>query len=563
MQQHTTRAEAKTATRTSTGERRLTKRRAWPLAAFAGVVSAAVMLAVAELVALLVAKESSMVLALGSFVIDIIPPWAKTLVIELFGSQDKLVLLLSLGLAVLIAAALAGVLQLIRPPLGLILLGIAAVLSGLAIVTRTGATSLASVPTIIGAIAGAAVLAFSVSALRRWRDASLASPTAADSRAADSNAADSESDTDSPNSDSPAARRNVDRRSFFRLTLISAAAAAVVGSGARLLNSTTGAVDAFRSSLRLTTRSTVPIPAGAELNIPGLSPLFTPNADFYRVDTALTVPVIDATTWRLKIGGMVDTELELSFQDIQDMQTDEFVTTMTCVSNEVGADLVGSARWIGVPIRDILARVGVQSGADMVLSTSVDGWTAGTPLEALNDPGRNAILAIGMNGEPLPLEHGFPVRMIVPGLYGYVSATKWLTELKVTTFAADEGYWTPRSWSPLGPIKMSSRVDTPRADRQIAPGPTKVAGVAWAQHTGIEAVEVQIDSGQWQRATLSTAVNVDTWVQWFIDWEATSGVHFISVRAIDKNGKLQIEERVAPIPNGSSGWQRALVSVTS
>ena len=553
MQQDTRRATGASATRNSTGERGLARRRAWPLAAFAGVVSAAVMLAVAELVALLVAKESSMVLALGSFVIDIIPPWAKTLVIELFGSQDKLVLLLSLGLAVLVAAAIAGVLQLIRPPLGLVLLGIAAVLSGLAIVTRTGATSLASVPTIIGAIAGAAVLSFSATALRRWRDSSLAAAAATTTATTAA----------SPDISDGAPRGNVDRRSFFRLTLISAAAAAVLGSGARLLNSTTGAVDAFRSSLRLTTRSTVPIPSGAELNIPGLSPLFTPNADFYRVDTALTVPVIDATTWSLKITGMVDNDLELSFQDILDMQTDEFVTTMTCVSNEVGADLVGSARWIGVPIRDILARVGVQSGADMVLSTSVDGWTAGTPLEALNDPGRNAILAVGMNGEPLPLEHGFPVRMIVPGLYGYVSATKWLTELKVTTFAADEGYWTPRSWSVLGPIKMSSRVDTPRADRQIAPGPTKVAGVAWAQHTGIEAVEVQIDNGEWQRAALSTAVNVDTWVQWVLDWEATTGVHFIAVRAIDKNGNLQIEERVAPIPNGSSGWQKALVSVTA
>jgi DMSO/TMAO reductase YedYZ molybdopterin-dependent catalytic subunit len=552
MQQDTRRATGATATRKTTGERRLTKRRAWPLAAFAGVVSAAVLLAVAEVVALLVAKESSMVLALGSFVIDIIPPWAKTLVIDLFGSQDKLVLLLSLGLAVLLAAAIAGVLQLIRPPLGIVILGIAALLSGLAIITRTGATSLASVPTIVGAIAGSAVLAFSVTALRRWRDASLAAPAAAVTEGT-ATVADS----------TGAGRRNVDRRRFFQLTLISAAAAAVVGSGARLLNSTTGAVDAFRSSLRLTTKSTVPIPAGAELNIPGLSPLFTPNADFYRVDTALTVPVIDATTWRLKITGLVDNDLELSFQDILDMETDEFVTTMTCVSNEVGADLVGSARWIGVPIRDILARVGVQSGADMVLSTSVDGWTAGTPLEALNDPGRNAILAVGMNGEPLPLEHGFPVRMIVPGLYGYVSATKWLTELKVTTFADDEGYWTPRSWSPRGPIKMSSRVDTPRADRQIAPGATKVAGVAWAQHTGIEAVEVQIDNGEWQRATLSAAVNVDTWVQWVLDWEATTGVHFIAVRAIDKDGNLQIEERVPPIPNGSSGWQKALVSVTA
>jgi DMSO/TMAO reductase YedYZ molybdopterin-dependent catalytic subunit len=226
------------------------------------------------------------------------------------------------------------------------------------------------------------------------------------------------------------------------------------------------------------------VPAGAELDVPGLSPLFTPNADFYRVDTALTVPAIDPSTWRLVVDGMVDRRIELSFDDLVGMGLDEYGITLTCVSNEVGGGLVGNARWLGVPVRDILRMAGPQAGADMVLSRSVDGYTASTPLSALTDDGLDAILAVAMNGEPLPAEHGFPVRMIVPGLYGYVSATKWLTELKVTTFAADEAYWTPRGYSAEAPIKLSSRVDVPKVGSPVAPGRVPVAGMAWAQPTG-------------------------------------------------------------------------------
>jgi DMSO/TMAO reductase YedYZ molybdopterin-dependent catalytic subunit len=197
----------------------------------------------------------------------------------------------------------------------------------------------------------------------------------------------------------------------------------------------------------------------------------------------------------------------------------------------------------------------------MVLSRSIDGFTASTPLSALTDPGRDAILAVGMNGEPLPLEHGFPVRMVVPGLYGYVSATKWLTELKVTTFAADQAYWTPRGYSPQAPIKLSSRIDTPRIDRGLAAGPTKIAGVAWAQTVGIRKVEVQIDGGPWQEAALAAPVNADTWVQWSLDWEATTGSHTLAVRATDRDGRLQEEKRTPIAPNGSTGWQTTVVRV--
>jgi DMSO/TMAO reductase YedYZ molybdopterin-dependent catalytic subunit len=303
------------------------------------------------------------------------------------------------------------------------------------------------------------------------------------------------------------------------------------------------------------------VPAGAELDVPGISPLFTPNTDFYRVDTALTVPSVDPANWRLTIDGMVEKRVELSFQDLVDMRPAEYGVTLTCVSNEVGGNLVGNARWLGVPVRDILALARPRRGADMVLSRSVDGFTASTPLDALTDDGRDAILAIGMNGEPLPLEHGFPVRMVVPGLYGYVSATKWLTELKVTTFAADQAYWTPRGYSAKAPIKLSSRIDTPRVDKPLSAGPPKMAGVGGAQTVVSRTVVVRIDGGQWQQAKLSTPINADTWVQWSLDWDATAGSHTLAVRATDRAGRVQEQKRTPIAPNGSTGWQQTLVRV--
>ncbi|QHC68071.1 molybdopterin-dependent oxidoreductase [Rathayibacter oskolensis] len=511
------------------------------LAAVAGIVVAGVLLAVAELIALAVARTASPVLALGSFVVDIVPRPLKEFAITTFGENDKVFLLGSIGIAVVVAAGLAGVLQLLRPPFGQILLIIAGVLSIAAIVTRTGATPLSAVPTLIGLVVALSVMHMTISRLRRWRTArvSEARGTGPEARPA-----------------------GIERRGFFRVTLIAAVGAAVVGTGARIINATTSSLASVREALRLPSpRTTVAVPAGAELDIDGLSPLYTPNADFYRVDTALTVPSVDPSTWSLTISGMVDQEVTLTFQQLLDMGLDEYGVTLTCVSNEVGGGLVGNAKWLGVPIRDVLAMAGVQSGADMVLSTSVDGYTASTPLSALTDDGLDAILAVGMNGEPLPLEHGFPVRMVVPGLYGYVSATKWLTELKVTTFAADEAYWTPRGYSAEAPIKMSSRIDTPRIDAAIPAGATKIAGMAWAQSIGIAKVEVSIDDGDWQPAVLSTPVNVDTWVQWYVDWVAETGSHYVAVRATDANGMLQIEDRAPIAPNGSSGWQRTLVRV--
>jgi len=507
------------------------------LPALVGIVGAAVLLAAAELFAVLVGSISSPILAVGSFVIDIFPPWAKDLVIALFGVNDKLVLLLSLGVAVVIAAGIGGILQLWRAPLGVLVVALAGGLSSVAIVTRAGASLVDGIPTLVGTALAGYVMHSAIARLHRWRSA-VSAPA-------------SEPTT------------GLARRNFLGFTLIAGAAAVVVGTGSRIAAGALSSARALRDAVMLPTPlTTVTIPPGADLGIPGLSPLFVPNSDFYRIDTALTVPVVDPVAWRLTIGGLTEREIVLSFQDILDLGVREYVITLTCVSNEVGGPLLGNARWLGVPLREVLALAGPTAGADMVLSTSFDGFTAGTPLDALTDPLRDSILAVGMNGEPLPAEHGFPVRMVVPGLYGYVSATKWLTELRVTTFAADEGYWTPRGWDALGPIKLSSRLDTPRVDRAVAPGLTKVAGVAWAQPVGIAAVDITIDGGAWLPATLSAPINNDTWVQWFVDWEAASGVHTIVVRATDNDGNVQLQERVPPAPNGSTGWQSSLVRVS-
>ncbi|WP_314428060.1 molybdopterin-dependent oxidoreductase [uncultured Microbacterium sp.] len=537
--------------------RRVTRRRFIFWAALAGLISGAVFLAAAELFALLFARSASPILAVGGFVIDIVPQPFKEFAIATFGEYDKIALLVGLGLAVVIASAIGGILQLVRPPLGVVALVIAGALSTAAIVTRAGVTPLAFLPPVLGTIAGSIIMVLLVRRLSAWR-ASVVTGTPGAAPGADKNPdAGAGEDAEASGIAKPIARRQ-----FFLLAGIAGASAVIVGVASRAVSMTVASVANIREALKLPSPGTkVTVPQGAELDIPGLSTLFTPNKDFYRVDTALTVPTIDPETWRLVIDGMVDERVELSFQDILDMGVDEYAITLTCVSNEVGGELVGNAMWLGVPLRDVLKKAGVKSGADMVLSKSVDGYTASTPLSALTDDGLDAILAVGMNGEPLPLEHGFPVRMVVPGLYGYVSATKWLTELKVTTFEQDEAYWTPRGYSAEAPIKFSSRIDTPKLGSAVDAGRIPIAGVAWAQSVGIERVEVKIDEGDWTAATLSTPINEDTWVQWFLEWDATPGTHYVAVRAINKNGDLQIEERAPIAPNGSSGWQRSLVRV--
>ncbi|WP_436408486.1 molybdopterin-dependent oxidoreductase [Agromyces chitinivorans] len=512
------------------------RRTAW--AATIGVVSAGALLAAAELVAVLLARNASVLLAIGAFVIDVVPRPLKELAITTLGTADKPVLLVGVAVAAGVAAALAGVLEVRRPGWGAAAFVVGAALATAAAVTRAGTGALAWVPPVVGGAVGVGVLVLLARLLRR---------------------ADAPEPADPPTDASP----GIARRSFLRATAIASVSAVLVGAGAAAARLGSSAVGAVREALRLPApRSRVAVPGAAQLDIPGLSPLITSNADFYRVDTALSVPRVDPSTWRLTIDGLVERPVELGFDELVAMGLDEYAITLTCVSNEVGGDLVDTAIWLGVPVREVLRLAGPRAGADMVLSRSVDGFTASTPLASLTDDGLDAILAVGMNGEPLPLEHGFPVRMVVPGLYGYVSATKWLTELRVTTFADDEAYWTPRGYSATAPIKLSSRVDTPKLGAAVAAGRVPIAGVAWAQTVGIARVEVRIDDGDWQDATLAEALADDTWVQWVLEWDAEPGTHYLTVRATDRAGTLQTEEPAPIAPDGSTGWQRTLVTVT-
>jgi DMSO/TMAO reductase YedYZ molybdopterin-dependent catalytic subunit len=302
----------------------------------------------------------------------------------------------------------------------------------------------------------------------------------------------------------------------------------------------------------------LPMPAGASLGIDGVAPFTTANAAFYRIDTTLVTPQVDPGTWGLRIHGLVNKEITLTYADLLKRPLRERDITMICVSNEVGGELAGTARWLGVPLLDVLKEAGVKSSANQMVSRSVDGWTCGTPVANVMD-GRDAMIVVGMNGEPLPVAHGFPARLVVPGLYGYVSATKWVTDIELTTFDAFDAYWVKRGWSKEAPIKTMARIDTPKGLSRSTPGKTVIAGVAWAVHRTVTKVEVQIDGGEWQHATLGQTPTADTWVQWKLDWDATPGNHTIVCRATDGTGTVQTPDRAKPIPDGASGWHTIVV----
>jgi DMSO/TMAO reductase YedYZ molybdopterin-dependent catalytic subunit len=296
-----------------------------------------------------------------------------------------------------------------------------------------------------------------------------------------------------------------------------------------------------------------PVPKAATAPVLGMTPFFTPNDSFYRIDTAIFVPRVDVKSWQLDITGLVRRPLSFTYDDLLRRDLVEADCTLMCVSNEVGGDLIGTARWLGVPLRELLDEAGVQPAGTQLVGVSVDGFTAGFPTKLAMD-GRNALVAVGMNGEPLPFAHGYPARLVVPGIYGYVSATKWLRRIHLERWEDFDGYWIPRGWSKEAPIKTGSRIDVPRRGRRVPVGPTAIAGVAWAQHRGISKVEVQVDDGPWREATLAAADGVDTWRQWHLNWRATEGQHQLRVRATDGRGVLQAEEHTVPAPDGATGW---------
>lgn len=507
-------------------------------AAGAGVAAGAAGIAAGELTAGFLSPLVSPVTALGGAVIDAVPPVVKDVAVQWFGTADKIVLVASIIVVAAMLAALAGAVERRRAGLGLALAGLAGAAGLTAVVTRAQATPQAAVAPIIAAVVTMLLLRALIRRLATWVP------------------------VDQPPAHHGKEGAPLARRSFLNALAGTSVAAVVAGGVTAILTRATAVASGFRSSMTLPEPATPPqpIPAGAALSVEGISPLVTPNADFYRIDTALTVPAIDPPAWTLKVTGLVEREIELDFATLLAKPMTERHITIACVSNNVGGDLIGNALWLGWPVRELLAMAGPQPGADMVLSTSNDGWTASTPLEALTDD-RDALLAVGMNGEPLPLEHGFPVRMIVPGLYGFVSATKWLTELKVTRFADDTAYWTPRGWSDRGPIKTQSRIDVPRSGRTVQPGLVQFGGVAWAQHRGIERVELRVNRGPWQQATLASAISTDTWYQWQLGLELTAGDYEVQVRATDATGQPQTEDKAPVAPDGATGYHTVNVKV--
>ena len=537
----------------------------WParlVGAVSGLVAAIVALGVTEMIAGSNRNWRSPVLDVGDRIVDNVPTFVKNFAIEQFGTNDKPVLLLTIGAAVAVYAMVIGVLGFTkRISIGLVgvaLFGVIGIF--MAVTRRVGGSLDDAIPTLIGVGAGAGAL---YTAYR------LISPiVAGDAEQGDAEQGVAEQSEEHQTVAAGASRRDVLVRSGGVLGVLALAGGGAGGVG-RMLRGRFSASESRRlasDGLPAPVEALAPVPDSVSVGVDGVSPFITPNADFYRIDTALTVPQVPTATYQLGVTGMVDNPLTLSFEDLINRRVEEHDITLTCVSNTVGGELIGNARWLGVRLDELLQEAGVQPGATQVVGRSVDGYTCGFPIEAATD-GRNALVAFGMNGEALPLEHGFPVRLIVPGLYGYISATKWLTEIELTTFEDFESYWVPRGYSDRAPIKLMSRIDsvdglgtlTTGADGMVA-----VGGVAWAQTRGISAVEVSIDDGEWQRAEMGDALNNDTWRQWALRFTPAGTDRTrttIKCRAIDADGVIQTDERAEPLPNGASGHHNIVVFV--
>ena len=532
-------------------------------AGLAGVGAAAAALGVAELVAAGTGERSSPLVAVGGVVVDHVPAAVKDFGIAVFGVHDKTALLV--GTVVLLAAYAYGVGLLARRRWlwaagGIVLFGLA---GAAAAATRPGAGPATVVPSLLGAALAILVLRH----LSRLSESAAPAPApaigtlsavAVPGESGSGALADGSASSAEPGARSPY-RVEGNRRRFLRDLGIIAGAAAVAGFGGRLFTSRR-AVTVARETVALPAAADVAPALPSGVQAPGAAAFVTPNRDFYRIDTALVTPQVDPEAWTLRIHGMVRNPITITWADLLRRPMVERHMTIACVSNEVGGDLIGTALWLGTPIKALLDEADPLPGADQVVQRSVDGWTCGTPTAVLRD-GRDALLAIGMNGVPLPVEHGFPARMIVPGLYGYVSACKWITEIEVTRFADFDAYWVPRGWSAQGPVKTQSRIDSPRAGAAKPAGPVAVAGVAWATHRGIAKVEVQVDDGPWQEAALAPAASADTWRQWSLTWTASAGQHTLRVRATDLDGVTQTRETAPPAPDGATGWHEVNVEI--
>jgi DMSO/TMAO reductase YedYZ molybdopterin-dependent catalytic subunit len=537
---------------------------------------------IAQLVAGLTTPAASPVLAVGQAVIDATPLGVKDWATSTFGTSDKTVLVGGVLILLFAFAALIGIAAMRRLALGMAGLAVFTAIGMAAVLTRPDSAVSWIWPTLFGAAAGA----FALTRLTRTaRTLPRSRPTPAEppgpgatGAAWVSGNADATGDDDAPVRpgqagdrprawvpEKPVPDRPESRRAFLTTAGVTLAVAAVGEVGGRQL-ATRRTVGTARAALRLPRPATLapPLPAGINPNVPGITAFVTPDSDFYRIDTALLPPQVDPAGWSLRIHGMVRREIRLSFPELLRRPLQEDWITLCCVSNPVGGPYIGNAKWLGASLTALLRAAGPLAGADQLLSTSADGFTCGSPLPVVLDSGRDSLVAVGMNGTPLPVEHGFPARLVVPGLYGYVSACKWVMDIEVTTFAKAAGYWIPRGWSQQGPIKTQSRIDVPSTGAAVGPGRVPVAGVAWAQHKGVDAVQVRVDGGAWQQATLAAVPGIDTWRQWTWEWDtagAQPGTHTLEARATDATGYTQTSQVADVAPNGATGYPRTVFTL--
>jgi DMSO/TMAO reductase YedYZ molybdopterin-dependent catalytic subunit len=528
------------------------------LGALAGLLAATVALGFAELTAAFVGPASSPVIAVGDAAITLTPESVKHFAIVTFGENDKIALVVGTLLIIAVYALLLGLVALRSRRVGVVGIALFGAVGALAGVTRPAGGPLDALPSLVGAAAGALALLALLVPLTVPSRPSAATP-ANDDRPAEGTHADERLVERLREVLGSGDRKGsgLDRRRFFLTSGVALGAAAVTGGGGRLLQRRFDVAGA-RADLTLPrpASAAVALPSGADLSreVGGLTPLFTANRDFYRVDTAISVPQVRPSDYRLSMTGMFGSPRGYTLPDL--FERDDLIErdiTLTCVSNEVGGRLAGTARWLGVPLGKLLRENGVWSGSNQLVCRDAKGMTIGAPTRSALDV-EDAMLAFGMNGEPLPVEHGFPVRMLIPGLYGYVSACKWLTGIEATTFDAFDSYWVERDWAAEGPIKISSRIDTPAPLREFPAGRRAIAGVAWAQTRGIARVEVKIDDAGWVEAELSPEVDADLWRQWVLPYDFPPGRHSVTVRASSADGEMQTDARTAPFPAGSSGW---------
>ncbi len=545
---------------------------------FTGLITAAVALGVGQLVAGLTGSLGSPVIAVGQASIDLTPPPVKDFAISTFGSNDKTALLTGILVLLAVFAGVIGVVAVRRFRYGVVGLGVFTAVGLVSALTRPTASVADVLPSLAGGAAGL---------LAMWRLVQAAHEDAGDlalpgeeapgelaAGAADPQITPGGSWVPERPSGVPAGASGAHRaaprgtppppsgrRQFLVTGSVAVAAAGASGLVGRVL-AERGNVSRARAAIKLPPpiQRVPPLPKGADLHIPGLSPFVTPDSSFYRVDTALVLPQVSPSSWQLRIHGMVAHEITLTFDDLLKLPLLEDWITLCCVSNPVAGPYIGNALWLGASLSKLLRAAGIRAGAEQLLCTSVDGFTSGTPVQTVMD-GRDALLAVAMNGSPLPVAHGFPARLVVPGLYGYVSACKWVTDIKVTTFANEFAYWTTRGWSQQAPIKTESRIDVPNGSSTVRAGRTPIAGVAWAQHKGIAAVEVRVDGGDWHEARLAAVPGIDTWRQWVYEWDATRGDHVIEARATDATGYTQTSALAPPPPNGATGYPNVNVMV--